>query len=372
MRTPLFPREEIASTMEKEQFNRYLQASAQHRASDIHFRIGSAPLFRVRGVLRPLKQPPLTEEDTLDIARIVISDEAVLAQLHKLQDHDTAYVLPGVARFRINVYRQRGSLAFVCRVISEQIPTFEDLLLPPQMHELADYQRGLVLITGAAGTGKSSTLAAIIQHINEQRAAHIITIEDPIEFIHHDIQSSISQREVGQDTEDFNRALRAALRQNPDVILVGEMRDLETIDIALKAAETGHMVYSTVHTPDATRTIGRLIAMFPQSEQQMVRVRLAENLRATMSQRLIQRKDAQGLVLATEIMKVTGSVEDAIRNPELTGTLKDIIEKSREQYGMQSFDQCLTDLYHGGLISLDTARRASSNASDFERALNFE
>jgi twitching motility protein PilT len=258
------------------------------------------------------------------------------------------------------------------RVIPDAIPTFEQLLLPPQTKDLADYNRGLVLVTGSAGTGKSSTLAAIINQINLSRAAHIVTVEDPIEFLHRDNHSSVSQREVGHDTRDFNRALRAALRQDPDVILVGEMRDLETIDIALKAAETGHMVYSTVHTPDAAKTVGRLIAVFPPEEQHMVRIRLAENLRATLSQRLLPRADGEGMVVAVELMKVTGTVEDAIRNPEITATLKDIIERSREQYGMISFDQCLTDLYKGGLITLEVARRAASNTADFERALHFE
>jgi twitching motility protein PilT len=227
-------------------------------------------------------------------------------------------------------------------------------------------------VTGATGSGKSSTLAAIINHINKTRSTHIVTIEDPVEFLHKDIRASISQREVGSDTGDFNQALRAALRQDPDVILVGEMRDLETIDIALKASETGHMVYSTVHTSDAAKTVGRLIAVFPPEEQEMVRIRLAENLRATMSQRLLPRADGEGMIVAYELMKVTGTIEEAIKKQDETAQLKDFIERGREQYGMVSFDQCLTDLYKGELITLDVAKRFATSPGDFERALHYE
>ncbi len=358
--------------MEREQFNRYLLGAIQLNASDIHFKVGSPPSFRIKKSLRPAREETLTPEDTLDLCRFIIRDKKILDDLDNLNDHDTSYTLPKHCRFRVNIFRQRGSLSLVLRVIPDKIPDFEDLLLPPQIKDLAEYNRGLVLLTGAAGTGKSSTLAAIINHINQTRATHIVTIEDPIEFLHKDNRSSISQREIGHDTSSFNNALRAALRQDPDVILVGEMRDLETIDIALKAAETGHMVYSTVHTPDAAKTVGRLIAVFPPEEQHMVRIRLAENLRATMSQRLLPRADGEGMILAVELMKVTGSIKDAIGNPEATATLKDFIEKGREQYGMVSFDQCLTDLYKGELITLEVAKRAASNPADFERALHFE
>jgi twitching motility protein PilT len=272
----------------------------------------------------------------------------------------------------VNIYRQRGTFSLAIRAIPNEIPTFEKLLLHPEMTPLADYRQGLVLITGATGTGKSSTLAAIVNHINRNRSAHIITIEDPIEFLHKDILSSVSQREVGMDTADFNRALKAALRQDPDVILVGEMRDLETIDIALKAAETGHMVYSTVHTTDAAKTVGRLIGVFPTEEQDIVRIRLAENLRATASQRLLPRADGSGMVVALELMKVTGTVEDAIKNRDETAALKDIIEKSRDQYGMMSFDQSLMTLYREKRITFDVAKRNATSPGDFERSLHFE
>jgi len=358
--------------MKQEQLNRYLEGAISLGASDIHLKVGAPPAFRLKKILRTTREARLTTEDTIDICKFIVKDKDILRDLDSVQDYDTSYELPGKCRFRVNIYRQRNSLALVLRIIPEQIPDFEQLLLPPQVKDLAEYTRGLVLLTGTAGTGKSSTLAAIINHINQTRAAHIVTVEDPVEFLHTDKRSSISQREVGTDTEDFNRALRAALRQDPDVILVGEMRDLETINIALKAAETGHMVYSTVHTPDAARTVGRLIAVFPPEEQDMVRIRLSENLRATMSQRLLPKIDGENMVVAVELMKVTGTIEDAIRNPELTPTIKDIIEKSREQYGMLSFDQCLTDLYKGGLISLDVAKRAANNPADFEQALHFQ
>jgi twitching motility protein PilT len=351
---------------------RYLNGAVQLGASDIHLRAGSPPVFRINKTLRPSREEPLSADDTRTLCQLIIPDKKVLATIDEVKDYDTSYSLPGKCRFRVNIYKQRNTFSLVLRVIPDEIPTFEQLLLPPQAVELADYSRGLVLVTGAAGTGKSSTLAAIINHINQTRATHVVTIEDPIEFLHKDNRASISQREVGPDTADFNNALRAALRQDPDVILVGEMRDLETIDIALKAAETGHLVFSTVHTPDATKSVGRLIAVFPPEEQQMVRIRLAENLRATLSQRLIPRADGDGMVVAVELMKVTGTVEDAIRKPELTATLKDIIEKSREQYGMVSFDQSLTDLFKGELITLETAKRYATNPSDFERALHFE
>jgi twitching motility protein PilT len=358
--------------MEKERFLRYLYGAIKLKASDIHFKVGSPPLYRIQNELRGLREDPLKPADTRTIAQFVLEDKNRKEGIDDIRDFDTSFSVPGKCRFRVNIFRQRGSLSLALRIIPEDIPTYEDLLLPPQIADLAAYTRGLVLITGSTGSGKSSTLAAIINDINQSRAAHIVTIEDPIEFLHKDQRASISQREVGSDTADFNRALRAAMRQDPDVILVGEMRDLETIDIALKASETGHMVFSTVHTPDAAKTIGRLVAVFPPDEQEIVRIRLAENLRATISQRLLPRADGVGMVVALELMKVTGSIEEAIKSPEETAILKDYIEKGREQYGMVSFDQSLTDLYKGGLITFEVAKRNATNPSDFERALHFE
>ncbi len=357
--------------MDSDQFHRFLYGALKVGASDVHFKAGAPPIYRIRKDLRSVRGEALTSNDTRAIAHLILKNSTV-EDLEAVRDYDTSYSLPGKCRFRVNIYRQRGSFSLALRMIPDQIPSFEDLLLPPEVEDLANYTRGLMLVTGSTGSGKSSTLAAVINHINETRACHIVTIEDPIEFLHKDKRASISQREVGSDTADFNGALRAALRQDPDVILVGEMRDLETIDIALKAAETGHMVFSTVHTTDATKTIGRLIAVFPPDEQEIVRIRLAENLRATISQRLLPRADGEGMVVAVELMKVTGTIQEAIKNPEETAILKDLIEKSRSQYGMVSFDQSLTDLYKGELITFDVARRNATSPGDFERALHYE
>ncbi len=358
--------------MELEQFHRFLVGGIKVGASDIHLKAGVPPVYRIKKELRTVKGVPLTPNDTRDIVRMVLKGAANISDIDDIRDYDTSYSVPGKCRYRVNVFRQRGTFSLALRMIPEGIPSFEDLLLPPEVAAMADYAQGLVLVTGSTGSGKSSTLAAIVNHINKTRASHIITIEDPIEFLHKDIRASISQREVGTDTSDFNRALRAALRQDPDVVLVGEMRDLETIDIALKAAETGHMVYSTVHTTDATKTVGRLIGVFPPEEQEIVRIRLAENLRATISQRLLPRADGKGMVVAVELMKVTGTIESAIKSPDATALLKDLIERSRDQYGMISFDQSLTDLYKGELISFDVAKRHATSPGDFERALHFE
>ncbi len=358
--------------MNLEQLQRLLAAGVQHGASDIHLRVGDPPVYRVRGTLAPLKYDRLTPTDTLAITTLIIQDPDVRAKLDTLQEYDTSYSIPGIARFRVNVHRQRGSLSLVLRIIPQEIPTIEGLGIPPVIRAIAENERGLVLVTGATGSGKSSTLAAMIRHINETRRVHIVTIEDPIEFLHPNQKASITQREVGLDTKNFNIALRAALRQDPDVILVGEIRDAESVDIALKASETGHMVFSTVHTTDAAKTIGRILAMFPPEEQDVVRIRLADSLKATISQRLLPRTDGKGRVVAAEIMVVTGTVQDYLRDPTKASGVRDLIEKGRAQYGMQSFDQHLVDLYKGGLISLETAMAAASNPADFQRNLSFE
>jgi twitching motility protein PilT len=286
------------------------------------------------------------------------------------QEVDSSYQLPGVARFRVNIYRQRETYGLVLRIIPTEAPTLAKLNLPPVIETIADADRGLVLVTGTTGSGKSTTLAAIVNHINETRMAHVLTIEDPIEFMHSNKRSSISQREIGVDTSSFNVGLRAALRQDPDVILVGEMRDAESIDIALKAAETGHLVFSTVHTTDATKTIGRILGVFPAEEQEQVRQRLAQNLHSTISQRLLPRRDGSGMVVAQEIMLCTGSIREAISKPG-SMSIKDLIEKSRIQYKMQSFDQHLVDLMKSGLITKEVALSAATSPSDFERNLSY-
>jgi len=351
--------------------DRLLAHGVKTGASDLHFLVGDRPAYRIDGSLRAVKYAPLTPADTLQICENLLGHEAGGDVLRDLQEHDCSYSIEGVARFRVNIYRQRGSLCCILRVIPTMVPTLEHLALPASVRQLAEEERGLVLVTGATGSGKSSTLAAMISHINRTRSAHILTIEDPIEFLHSNQRASISQREVGPDTRTFTTALRASLRQDPDVILVGEMRDPETIDIALKAAETGHMVFSTVHTTDAAKTVGRLVSVFPAEEQQTVRLRLADNLKGVISQRLLPCANGKGRAVAAEIMVATKTVQEHIKDPHKTGQLKDVIERGRDEYQMQSFDQHLTELYKAGIISLDVAKAAASNPSDFERALNF-
>jgi twitching motility protein PilT len=352
--------------------DKLLTYGVQNGASDIHFRPGDPPTYRVAGSLRTIKGDKLTPAHTQQLAVNVIKDSAVQAGIDSVTDYDSSYSIPGVARFRVNVYRQRGSLALVLRVIPNEVPTLDSIKAPAILATIAATERGLVLVTGPTGSGKSTTLAAMVDAINRKDAVHILTIEDPIEFIHKNVRASVSQREVGIDTADFASALRAALRQDPDVILVGEMRDHETVDIALKAAETGHIVLATVHTTDAVKTIGRLLSFYPGDEQMAVRARLAESLKATVSQRLLPRAEGNGMVAAMEIMIQTKTIQEFILDPNRTGELKDAMEKGRSTYGMQSFDQHLTELYRAGTITIETARSAASNPADFERALNFE
>ncbi len=348
-----------------------LTNAMQHKASDVHFRPGAPPSYRVNKKLVPLKMDRLMPPDTLSVAQILGGPLFQRQNMEELQEFDTSYAIPGVSRFRVNIYKQRGSFSIVTRLIPSEIPTLEKLGLPPVLAQIADYERGLVLVTGATGSGKSTSLAAMLDRINSSRYAHILTIEDPIEYLHPNKKSSISQREVGPDTRNFNIGLRAALRQDPDVILVGEMRDAETVDIGLKASETGHMVFSTVHTTDAAKTIGRLLGVFPPEEQNQIRRRLAENLRATISQRLLPKADGKGMVVAMEIMIVTGTIREILLDPA-QGSVKDVIEKSRSQYHMQSFDQHLTDLFKSGVITKEVALQAATNAADFMRNLEFQ
>jgi twitching motility protein PilT len=358
--------------LDLETFNKLLALGVQQGASDIHFKAGDPPLYRVNGTLRALKFDKLTPAHTLAVVGHILRGDATQPSLEHLHEHDTSYALAGSSRFRVNLYRQRGSFSAILRIIPANIPTLETLGLPAVVQQIAEEERGLVLLTGVTGSGKSSTLAAMVNHLNQTQPLHILTIEDPIEFLHKNAKASISQREVGLDTESFNKALRSALRQDPDVILVGEMRDAETIDIALKAAETGHLVLSTVHTTDAAKTIGRLVSVFEPEEQAMVRMRLADNFKASISQRLLPRADGKGRVVALEVMRTTKTVQEYIRDAERTAGLKDVIEKGRDQYGMQSFDQHLAELVRAGTITMATARSAATNPADFERAFNFE
>jgi twitching motility protein PilT len=321
-------------------------------------KVGQPPAFRVSGDLHYLNGDKLTPQHTRDLAEAIIKKSRYTGSLDDLQQFDTSYGVPGVGRYRVNVYRQRGTLAIALRSIPLTIPVLADPGVPPVVETLAGLERGLVLVVGSAGNGKSSTLAGLIGLINEQKRVHIVTIEDPIEFIHSDNLASVSQREVGQDTADFGIALRAALRQDPDVILVGEIRDEETMDIGLKAAETGHLVLSTLHTPDVSRTVGRILALSEKHDVQETRERLADNLKAIIAQRLIPMAEGRGLVLAAEILIVTPTARESIRRPEGNPSLKEIMEKGVHPYSMQTFEMHLRELVKQQKITVEDARLA--------------
>ncbi|MFI5279425.1 MAG: type IV pilus twitching motility protein PilT [Gemmatimonadales bacterium] len=343
-----------------------IQAAVERGASDLHIKAGDMFRARIDGKLVPLTKQRLTPEQTKQIALRFIPNEEDRARIDKIQDYDCSWGAPGVGRFRVNILKQRSSFMIVLRVIPFEVPSFEKLHLPPVLSKVASAERGMVLVTGVTGSGKSSTLAAVVNYINTNAQKHIVTLENPIEFLHRDINCSLTQREIGTDTESFRSGLRAALRQDPDVVLIGEMRDPETIDTAMKAAETGHLLLSTLHTPDATTTVSRIIAMFPPEEQGMVRARLADALHAVVSQRLLPRKDGHGRAAALEVMIVTPSIRDLILDANRTSEIKEFIAEGREQYGMQTFDQHMMDLVSDNSVDFDTAKTASSNPSDFE------
>ncbi|HEY9404357.1 MAG TPA: type IV pilus twitching motility protein PilT [Pyrinomonadaceae bacterium] len=334
-------------------------------ASDLHIKAGSFPVMRVDGELKAVTNASrLTQDDTLDMAFSIMSNRQK-QRFKETSEVDIAYGLSGVGRFRANVFQQRGTVSMVLRVIPDRVRTMTDLGLPPAVEQIASEQRGLILVTGATGSGKSSTLAAVIDHINSTRGGHIVTIEDPIEFLHRDKKSFISQREVDVDTRSFAEALRGALRQDPDVILVGEMRDHETIETALTAAETGHLVLSTLHTLDATETVTRIVSSFPPHQQKSVRLQLAGILRSVISMRLVRASNGVGRVPAAEIMISTGTIRDYIANEEKTPLIRDAIAAGTSQYGMQTFDQSLFNLFQSGLITLEEALRGASNPDEF-------
>ncbi len=343
-----------------------IKAAVDRGASDLHIKAGDVFRARIDGKLVPLTKQALTPEQTKSIALRLIPNEDDRAQIEKIQDYDCSWGAPGIGRFRVNILRQRSSFMIVMRVIPFEVPTIEKLGLPAVLQTIADADRGMVLVTGVTGSGKSSTMAALINHINATKHKHIVTLENPLEFLHRDIQCSVTQREIGVDTESFRMGLRAALRQDPDVILIGEMRDHETIDTAMKAAETGHLLISTLHTPDAQSTVLRLLAMFPPEEQEVVRIRLAESLHAVVSQRLLPRKDGHGRVAALEVMIVTPALRELILDKERTGEIRDAIAAGREQYGMQTFDQHLADLVQADLVEFEVAAAAAAKPSDFE------
>jgi twitching motility protein PilT len=343
-----------------------IKAAVDRGASDLHIKAGDVFRARIDGKLIALTKQALTPEQTRSIALKLIPNDEDRGRIDKILDYDCSWGAQGIGRFRVNILRQRSSFMIVMRVIPFEVPTFEKLRLPPVMKTIADTERGMVLVTGVTGSGKSSTMAALINQINATKHKHIVTLENPLEFLHRDIQCSITQREIGVDTESFQMGLRAALRQDPDVILIGEMRDAETIDTAMKAAETGHLLVSTLHTPDAQSTVMRILAMFPLEEQDVVRVRLAESLAAVVSQRLLPKKDGHGRVAALEIMLVTPTIRDLMLDKDRVGEIHDFIAEGREQYGMQTFDQHLTELVQNDEIDFDTALAASSRPGDFE------
>jgi twitching motility protein PilT len=354
--------------LDRKKVEEILRVGIQQGASDVHFKTGERVLMRVKGRLHRLNLPPLSPESTTQVYEALRPPHLESLPAEKLREVDFSLSVAGAGRFRVNVFRQRGSVALVIRLIPMKIPSLDELNLPERLPALASERRGLILVTGATGSGKSTTLAAMINHLNQTRSAHVVTIEDPIEFLYLNNKASIVQREVGNDTESFAVALRAALRQDPDVIMVGEMRDTETIDIALKAAETGHLVLSTAHTTDAAKTIQRIMAVFPSSEQGMVRVRLAETLRAVISQRLLPRADEAGLIPAVELMVVTRVIQDAMRNPDKSYTIEEYIAKGRN-YGMRTFDQALLELLRRGLVTREVALSAASSPGDLDLQL---
>jgi twitching motility protein PilT len=342
-----------------------LRRAVENKASDLHLKVGNHPYLRVDGLLTPLTDVPrITPEEMLSMAFSMMTNRQK-QKFKETAELDMAYGVAGLGRFRVNVFQQRGNVGMVLRVIPTKIRTIEELELPRVLSQICEEQRGLILTTGTTGSGKSTTLAAMIDRINSLRAEHIITIEDPIEYLHRDKKGFINQREVEVDTSSFSTALRAALRQDPDVVLVGEMRDLETISTALLAAETGHLVLSTLHTLDATETIQRIIAVFPPPEQKQIRLQLAGTLKAVISQRLVRKADGTGRVPAVEVMICTGYIRDCIINPDKTRMIRDAIAAGTSQYGMQTFDQSLFDLYTRNLITLEEALMRASNPDDF-------
>jgi twitching motility protein PilT len=350
--------------------NDLLKIAAERRASDLHVKVGSHPVIRVDGELVPLVElKRLMQEDTIAMAFSIMSSR----QKEKFKNNyeiDIAYSVPGLGRFRCNIFQQRGTVGMVLRVIPVKILSIRELMLPTVLERIAEERRGLILCTGTTGSGKSTTLAAMIDYINAHRTEHIMTVEDPIEFLHRDKKSIVNQREVEVDTKSFSQALRSALRQDPDVILVGEMRDYETIETALTAAETGHLVLSTLHTMDATETVNRIISVFPPHQQKQIRLQLAAVLKAVISLRLLPRADGLGRVPATEVLISTAYIRDCIENKDKTKLIKDAIAAGTSQYGMQTFDQSLFILYKNGLITLDEALRRASNPDEFRLKLS--
>lgn len=347
------------------EINELLKVAIENTASDVHIKVGSPPILRVTGDLMPLtSEDRISQQDAMKFAFSVMSpgQREIFKQKNEI---DLAYSVPGLGRFRCNVFIQRGTIGLVFRVIPMRIPSFEELNLPSVLQKIATEERGLVLVTGTTGSGKSTTLAAMIDYVNMNRTCNIVTIEDPIEYLHRDKKSIVNQREVGSDTESFGKALRSALRQDPDVILVGEMRDFETIQTALTAAETGHLVFSTLHTIDSTETVNRIVAVFPPYQHKQVRIQLSSVIRGIISMRLMPKADGKGRVPAVEVLVASAMIRDCILDQDKTKLLPDVIAQGKLHYGMQTFDQSLFDLYRSGFITYEEALRRASNPDDF-------
>ena len=352
------------------QINELLTAVCELGASDLHLKVGNHPVARIKGRLMPMTQfKRLVQEDTIAMAYSIMASDRQKMKFKENLDADLAYSVPSLGRFRCNVFNQRGTVGLVLRVIPRRIYSIEDLMLPRVLAKICEEQRGMVLVTGTTGSGKSTTLAAMIDLINATRIEHILTIEDPIEYLHRDNQSIVNQREVGADCTSFAMALRAALRQDPDIILVGEMRDLETIETAMHAAETGHLLFSTLHTLDATETINRVISVFPPHHQKQIRLQMSAVLKAIISQRLVPRADGQGRVPAVEVLITTETVRSCIEDKDRTKGLRDTIAAGTSQYGMQTFDQSLFFLLRQDLITEEEALKRATNVGEFKLKL---
>ncbi len=357
--------------LSEEMFHSFLQLAVKRQASDVHFEVGYPPTYRVFGELLAAKYPPLTHADTEAIANFVLQAPGSGFTPLDFREVDRSYSLPGVSRFRASIFKQRGSWGAVMRTIPFQIPEFEPLNLPPVIRTIAEARRGLIVVTGATGNGKSTTIATIISHVISQERLHVVTVEDPIEFIFAGGKGLVIQREVGADTASYTDALRAALRQDPDIIMVGELRDREAADICLKAAETGHLVITSLHTPDVPRAIGRIVGLFPADEQGGVRARLADNLQAVVALRLLMRADATGLIPAVEALLATTTVREMIRESKVN-ELRTYMDGAGADMGMHTFDQYLYTLHETKRISLDAALSNATNRADLERRILIE
>ncbi len=346
--------------------NALLKIAVEGGASDLHLKVGSYPMVRVRGSLTPASKDRVLDVDDLSTMATAVLPGGLRERFESKHEIDLAYSAPGLGRFRCNVFKQRGSIGLVFRIIPAMVPTIELLSLPPVLKKIAAEERGLVLVTGTTGSGKSTTLAALLDEVNSTRLAHVMTVEDPIEYLHRDKLSIVNQREIGVDTDSFAHALRSALRQDPDVILVGEMRDFETVETALLAAETGHLVLSTLHTLDATEAINRIITVFPPHHQKQVRIQLAGVLKAIISQRLIPTADGRGRVPAVEVLISTAYIRECIMDKEKTNLIQTAISQGTSQYGMQTFDQSIFELFERGQISYEEALRGASSQNEFK------